>query len=200
MCISDILKRKLALTDRFVYGSIMPDMLKQKTGDRDGTHYIENKVVDGEIRYLPNIQRAIQELDIKDEQIRLGYIAHLIQDYIWYNDFIPQYVKCLGNNKVQYANGDIALEQDFRKEIYKEYSNISEYMVNKCNVDLDTLVESLKYMIHDEKQINYVMENVTYSQNLNIEQNKFITKKVLDSYIRKTVKQVEIAISRLMGE
>ena len=74
MCISDIVKRKLNLTYKFVYGSILPDVIKSITGDRDITHFIKHVIVDGDRRSLPDLQKAINDLKIEDNEIRIGYI------------------------------------------------------------------------------------------------------------------------------
>lgn len=89
MCVSDIVKRKLNLTDKLIYVSILPDVLKTINKDRAGTHYLEKVVIDGDIRNLPVIQRAIDSLDIQDTEIRMGYIAHLVEDLIWFNKYVP---------------------------------------------------------------------------------------------------------------
>ena len=102
ICTSDIVKRKLNLTDKFVYGSALPDILKEISQDRNGTHYIQKVIVNGEKRNLPNIQNAINSLQIEDKEIKMGYIAHLLEDLIWFNEFIPRYAKDLGNTRIQF--------------------------------------------------------------------------------------------------
>ena len=121
MCISDIVKRKLNLTYKFVYGSILPDVIKSITGDRDITHFIKHVIVDGDRRSLPDLQKAINDLKIEDNEIRIGYIAHLLEDLIWFNDFIPAYAKDFGDNTIQYLKDNSIHTQDEYRDDIRQY-------------------------------------------------------------------------------
>ena len=137
MCVSDIVKRKLNLTDKFICGSILPDVLKTINKDRAGTHYLEKVVIDGDIRNLPVIQRAIDSRDIQDTEIRMGYIAHLVEDLIWFNKYVPSYAKKISEDEMRYiVDENVHTLQEFRENMYMDYSNSSEYITKKCNVDM----------------------------------------------------------------
>lgn len=201
ICVSDIVKRKLKLTDKFVYGSILPDNIKGITGDRDGTHYIEHVIVDGDRRSLPNIQRAINELDIQDKEIRLGYIAHLVEDLIWFNDFIPTYAIDLGENKIQYLkDNSIHSTDEYRDSMYADYSRSSDYVVNKSGVDIARLLNSIENIADNEQHKKIILENTQYRTNSNLAENKFMTKESIDKYIEVCTKEVEKVVLELMGE
>ena len=79
MGVSEIVKKKLKLTDKFILGSILPDNLKSITGDRDGTHYIEKIIIAGEERKLPNIKDALNKLDIQDKEIKSFLVYGIIE-------------------------------------------------------------------------------------------------------------------------
>ena len=42
--VSEIVRKKLNLSAKFIYGSILPDLMKMETGDRTGTHFLKTIV------------------------------------------------------------------------------------------------------------------------------------------------------------
>ncbi len=201
ICISDIIKRKLNLTDKFVYGSILPDNIKSVTGDRDKTHYIKKVIIDGEKRNLPDIQKAIEEVQIEDKEIRLGYIAHLVEDLIWFNEFIPTYATVWENNKIQYLkDNSVHTNDEYRDTMYLDYSNSSSYVVDKCGVDIQSLLSSIINIAESEQHKKLIIDNTDYPMNVDLTVNTFMTKESIDKYIEVCTKEVEKIITSLMGE
>ena len=201
MGVSEIVKKKLKLTDKFILGSILPDNLKSITGDRDSTHYIQKTIVDGEERKLPNITEALNKLDIQDEEIKWGYIAHLVEDLVWFNKYIPTYAKDLGNNKIKYlVDGSIHTADEFRNDIYSDYMNSGSYIVSKCKMDVPSLVTSLNNLTQDKSQMKIILENTKCLETADIYNNKFMNKDSIDSYIECCANEVEKVIVQLMKE
>lgn len=201
MCVSDIVKRKLNLTDKFIYGSILPDILKAVNKDRQSTHYLQQVIVDGERRNLPVIDKAVHELDIQDEEVRLGYIAHLVEDLIWFNEYIPKYTKIVGEDQIKYSlDNSIHTKEEFSSDMYSDYSNSSAYVIQKCNVDINKLKFNLKDIICNEQYIQIMDEWTQYLEDADISKNRFMTKESMDKYIEQTSKEVEKTILELMGE
>jgi hypothetical protein len=201
ICVSDIVKRKLNLTDKFVFGGILPDLLKSMTKNRDATHYIEKVMVDDEVRKLPNIQKAIDELELDDGEIKLGYIAHLIEDLIWFNNYIPTYAKIEDVGNVKYLiDGTIHKECEFDQEIYSDYSNSNEYVVKKCNVDIEQTINNLLNIAGNKIDMQPLLENSVYPTNVDIKNNKFMMKQDIDKYIEECTNEVEKVVLKLMGE
>lgn len=201
ICISDIVKRKLNLTDKFVYGSVLPDNIKSITRNRDKTHYINHVTVGKDRRSLPNIQQAIEELDIEDKEVRLGYIAHLVEDLIWFNDFIPSYAIDLGENKIQYIkDNSIHCSDEYRDAMYLDYINSSDYIVNKCGVDIQSLLSCIANIAESEQHKKLILDNTAYPIGTDITNNTFMTKESIDKYIEVCTKEVENIITSLMGE
>ena len=201
MCVSDIVKRKLNLTDKFIYGSILPDILKMATGDRQGSHFLEKTNVGDYERNLPVIDKAIKELDIEDFEIKLGYIAHLVEDLIWFNDFIPTFAKKLENNKYMYLQtGEVKSGQDFTKDIYSDYANCGAHVIQNTNTDMDALKKSVSSYITEDNCLNFMLENTEYTKISDLQKNHFMTKECIDKYIERTTKAVEKIVLELMGE
>lgn len=201
MCVSDIVKRKLNLTDKFIYGSVLPDIVKGLTGDRNRTHYLEKVEFNGETRNLPNITRAIKELDIQDREIRLGYIAHLVEDLIWFREYTPSYARILPNNQMEYINqGIICSSEQFGKDIYSDYSNSGAYVIDKCDTDIEELKDSLGKLVKDKAELELILQNTRYTQVEDIDRNIFMTRESVDKYIQECTKEVEKIVRGLMGE
>ena len=201
ICVSDIVKRRLNLTDKFVYGSVLPDVLKGVLLDRNGTHYIEKVVIDGDRRELPNIQRAIDELNIQDNEVRLGYIAHLVEDLIWFNNFIPLYAKDLGEDKIQFLqDNSMHSKEEYKQTMYADYGRSSEHVINKCEVDIHPLLENILKVTQDEQYQKQILDNTWYPLNADVSENIFMTKESIDNYIDVCTKEVERVVLELMGE
>lgn len=201
MCVSDVVKRKLNLTDKFIYGSILPDILKMATGDRVGTHFLSKVKIDDYDRNLPVIDKAIHELEIEDKEIRLGYIAHLVEDLIWFNDFIPTFAKKVGDGKYQYVRtGEIKESKYFTEDMYSDYANCGAYVIDSTGTDIETLKKNITEYITEDKCLEFVLDNTNYISSSDIENNHFMTKECIDEYINKTTKAVENIMKELIGE
>ena len=85
ICISNMVKEELNLSDKFLAGSIMPDLKKMAGFDRGITHYLKYVVEDGNVMHLPDLDKFIQENTFKLLDFKtLGTYAHLIEDKIWF--------------------------------------------------------------------------------------------------------------------
>ena len=201
LCISDKVKRNIGLTDKFVYGSVLPDIIKNITGDRDKTHYIKNVKVGQEIRHLPDIQKAIDELDIKDKEIKLGYIAHLIEDYIWFNEDIPNYSEIVSDKELRYnKDNTIHSLEEFRQDMYSDYTSSNYYIVKTTDTNIEELKDNLLAVIQDSEHQKVLLENMLYDVNADVDKNIFMTKENIDSYVQRATKEVENKIMELLGE
>ena len=201
MCVSDIVKRKLNLTDKFIYGSILPDILKMASGDRNGTHFLSKVKVENDDRNLPVIDKAIHELEIEDKEIRLGYIAHLVEDLIWFNDFIPTFAKKVGDRKYQYIRtGEIKESKCFTEDMYSDYEHCGAYVIERTNTDIETIKKNILEYITEERCLNFMLDNTKYTESSDIQNNHFMTKECIDKYIARTTKAVENIMRELIGE
>ena len=194
-------KKKLNLSNKFIYGSILPDVLKVINNDREGTHYLEKVGVDGEVRNLPVIQKAIDSLDIQDKEIRMGYISHLVEDLIWFDKYVPAYAKKISENEIRYTlDESLHTGEEFRDDMYFDYSNSSEYITKKCDVDMDKMLYKLTCDIKDREHIKIMLDNTKYPKGVSVETNIFMTKESIDKYITESVEEVEKIVLNLMGE
>ena len=203
ICISDIVRKKHNLSTKFIYGSILPDILKQTGADRNTTHYIEKTSVDDETRDLPDIPKAIRELkDVDmDKEIKMGYIAHLVEDYIWFNKYIPSYAKKTDVGTIQYtSDGSVHTSEEFSKDMYLDYYNAGTYVIDKCKVDIEGIRKTFSNLIKDKDKLEVVLKYTEYSSQDKIEENKFMIKESIDEYISEATEEVEKIVEQLLGE
>lgn len=199
--ITEKVRRKLKLSTKFIYGSILPDLVKMETGDRTGTHFLKTIEDKDGIKRLPVIDDAISILSDKlDKEVRLGYIAHLIEDLLWFEKYIPSFATKLEEGKKQYlADNSVHSAEEFSKDIYEDYSKINSYMVEKCELDYAKLKQELS-KIMSEKEIEFLSTNDHMMNVKEIDTTKVITKDKLDEYIKEAEEKVEVVIKELLGE
>ena len=199
--ITEKVRRKLKLSTKFIYGSILPDLVKMETGDRTGTHFLKTIEDKDGIKRLPVIDDAISILSDKlDKEVRLGYIAHLIEDLLWFEKYIPSFATKLEEGKKQYlADNSVHSAEEFSKDIYEDYSKINSYMVEKCELDYAKLKQELS-KIMSEKEIEFLEKNDHMRDLKEIDTTKVITKDKLDEYIKEAEEKVEVVIKELLGE
>lgn len=199
--ITEKVRRKLKLSTKFIYGSILPDLVKMETGDRTGTHFLKTIEDKDGIKRLPVIDDAISILSDKlDKEVRLGYIAHLIEDLLWFEKYIPSFATKLEEGKKQYlADNSVHSAEEFSKDIYEDYSKINSYMVEKCELEYGKLKEQLKEIMTD-KEVESLEKNDHMRNLKEIDTTKVITKDKLDEYIKEAEEKVEVVIKELLGE
>ena len=111
--ISNILKEKYKLGDEFLYGAILPDILHKAipAQRREMTHYLRHGILYGSEGDYPDIERFIIENTeiLPKSQMMQGYLAHLIEDMLWFSIYIPR----------------MTIEKDKKTIIYTLGENIS---------------------------------------------------------------------------
>ena len=172
-----------------------------ETGDRTGTHFLKTIEDKDGIKRLPVIDDAISILSDKlDKEVRLGYIAHLIEDLLWFEKYIPSFATKLEEGKKQYlADNSVHSAEEFSKDIYEDYSKINSYMVEKCELEYGKLKEQLKEIMTD-KEVEFLEKNDHMMNLKEIDTTKVITKDKLDEYIKEAEEKVVVVIKELLGE
>ena len=133
LCIANKLKEKFNMSNEFIFGQILPDLKSVSGEGSERSHYIKEYIIDGYIKKLPNISRFEEEnakkLDAFDE-LTLGYFMHLIQDLIWYNDFIPNYARYIQDKRfdvLDVIENRLIPLNEFSRRIHSDYLLINEY-------------------------------------------------------------------------
>lgn len=203
LCVAQKLKEKYKFSDKFVIGQLMPDLLKLVGKDKDKTHYLEEVFENSGVKKLPNVLKYEQdnEGNLKDEKV-LGYISHLVQDKIWFDKYIGKYAKTDANNvdRIHYLEYNITKsDKEFTEDIYNDYSNVNKYLVDKYNLDINSVKNTLKSISPDadfSKKINKYF-NLSNSDFTN--KNTFITKEDIDTYVNEAVKKSSIEIDKILN-
>lgn len=199
--ITEKVRRKLKLSSKFIYGSILPDLVKMETGDRTGSHFLKTKVDEYGIKRLPVVEDAITMLSNKlDKEVRLGYIAHLIEDLLWFEKYIPSFATNLEEGRKAYlADNSVHSAEEFSRDIYEDYSKINAYMVEACEIDYDVLKQELAKLM-TKNEMEFLSNNDSMRDVKEIHTTKIITKDKLDEYIKEAEEKVEVVIKELLGE
>lgn len=202
ICISKLVKDELNLSDKFLAGSVTPDLKKVAGFDRAITHYLKYTVKDGNVMHLPDLDKFIEENTFKLLDFKtLGTYAHLIEDKIWFEKFIGKYIKWHDEDLGLVTNlktGEVYEFDKFSKEIYSDYLNLNNKVIKKYNLDIDELSKSIKDGLNDN-----VLE-VCFDKCLNALENKpestkinFLTDADLNDYISLSTKEVTKRINEL---
>ena len=141
MVVAKLISKLLNLdSDDFIRGNLLPDVIDVKNS--------HHKIVDG-IYMVPDIEYFSKKLDLTKD-LQVGYLAHLLLDKHFLND----YIKKLYPNENIFKDG----------YVYKDYDIVNARLVSKFKLDIEKiedilskydckiLEEKLKYNIECLKQ------------------------------------------------
>lgn len=192
LCISEKIRKDLNLGEKFLGGSVLPDLLKMTGELREKTHYIESVVKGGKIQQLPNIEKFKNDNTyITDKEVRLGYIAHLIEDYIWFSEYIPKYKKQYEQRKTK---------EDISMELYKDYNRLNKYIPMMYGLNQNNMIRTINNVFHNERYDEILMQNIYPRQELVKTENVYITKQDVENYIKEAYKKVKEELEKILGE
>ena len=202
ICISNNVKEKLGLSDKFLAGSIMPDLKKMAGFDRAITHYLKYVVHDGNVMHLPDLDKFIEENTFKLLDFKtLGTYAHLIEDKIWFEKFVGRYIKWHDEDLGLVTNlktGKVYDFDIFSKEIYSDYISVSQKVISKYNLDMNKLSKQIKENLNDKVLISCFDKYLNDINNKNVSNKRyFLTDEDLDNYISMSTKEVIKRINEL---
>ena len=195
---SKIIGDKYNLSDRFVAGSGMPDIYAKCNIERDKTHFTETQNLPGYQMFLKTYE------DRLDDEIVLGYAAHLIEDDVWVKYFRNKYIRKISSEppEVEYIkDGSIHPKKEYFQEIYKDYDNIDSYLCNKYSILLGGVKNSIskyytKFGSREKlKEVLFLHEFDVNRENVFITQedaNEFIeiSKQEVDKYLKQYLLEV----------
>lgn len=202
ICVSNMVKEELNLSDKFLVGSIMPDLKKMAGFDGAITHYLKYIVENGNVMHLPDLDKFIEENTFKLLDFKtLGTYAHLIEDRIWFEKFVGKYIKWHDEDLGLVTNlktGEVYEFDRFSKEIYLDYNSVNNKVIKKYNLDINKISKEIKENLNDEILIQCFDKYLDSTKN--IETNKkryFLTDEDLEEYILESTKEVTKRINEL---
>lgn len=204
LCIANKLKDKYKFSDKFVIGSLMPDLLKMAGKDKEKTHYLEEVIENSGVKHLPNVLKYEDENreNITSEKV-LGYATHLVQDKVWFDNYIGKYAKLDANDteKVEYLQyNQVKSDKEFSNDIYKDYDNINRYIIDKYNLDVNHVKQKIKEIAPDKELADKIDKCFSVSKEYKDNTNTFITKEDVDTYIKEAVRKSSIEINKMLGK
>lgn len=138
IAISEKIKERFNFSNNFILGAVLPDLNKILINNRDKTHYID----DNDTSELPNLNRFIANNINKKDEITYGYLCHLVQDKILFEQYINDKYKC---------------KEDFI-EIYNDYSQIDKYIREKNKIDINSVKQELRKICCNNSELIKVIE------------------------------------------
>jgi len=196
--ISQKVQKELNLSNKFLAGSILPDMMKIKTKKRIETHYMKNYG----LKKLPDLEGFLDEnKDKLDDEITLGYYAHLIEDRIWLESYLDLFAKSIDKDNVIYTcDNTVHTNKEFVKDMYSDYLKVDNSIIEKDNLNIDKIRLEIKDELGSYNVDKIIDENVVFPIKNNDSENNFISLDCLNRYIDEAAKKVKEEIIRILGE
>lgn len=173
--VNDVLK--IENEKHFLFGAIAPDISKMVGSTRKVSHFI----LPNEDTDTPNIQRFLDKYKkYLVNPYELGYFVHLVTDVLWFEQFLPNFVKdtCLINR-----NGEKLKfpEDELLDILYNDYTNLNSEVLSYYNLDLSLFYQKFVFpenhieevssdhfqdVIDKFSKISSAISNVNYVLNL----------------------------------
>lgn len=172
LCIGKKVAQKLNNSDRkeFLIGNLAPDLSKIINQSRYVSHFLKKVQIDGVEREVPDIDRFICEYKERlNEPFIQGYLCHLISDYIWFSNYIPNHVVAITEDKTQILLRDIddyIPYNNFKEMMYRDYDRTNQYLFEMYKVNLKKFdnmdIEDPKMKEFEFKEIHRLIEQISY--------------------------------------
>ena len=185
LAIGKKLQEEYSFSDVFLLGCILPDMLKIMLKEKKirKSHFEEYE--NGQ--YLPNINKFCEKYKNKNELI-LGYLVHLVQDRLWFKEYIPKIINKKSENEYIFLKDNtIHTAEEFRNAIYNDYSIIEIYVKEKYCIDVCEIKKYIKERVVDIELLDIIEENLidykVRSDTKALLSEEFIDNYILEGYI-----------------
>ena len=199
--ISNILKEKYNLGDEFLYGAILPDILHKaiKAQTREMTHYLRHGILyDSEGDY-PDIERFIIENTeiLPKSQMMQGYLAHLIEDMLWFSIYIPRMTIEKDKKTIIYKkDNSVHTDDEFRNDIYSDYTIMDRYLLKKTDLNIEKLQKEFLAISDDINLKSTIKENFKLFD-LRNEHLILISLDMLEEYISASLEKVSLVLDKI---
>ena len=199
--ISNILKEKYKLGDEFLYGAILPDILHKAipAQRREMTHYLRHGILYGSEGDYPDIERFIIENTeiLPKSQMMQGYLAHLIEDMLWFSIYIPRMTIEKDKKTIIYKkDNSVYTDDEFRNDIYSDYTIIDRYLLKKTNLNIEKLQKEFLAISDDINLKNTIKENFKLFD-LQNENLILVSFDMLEEYIKASLEKVSIVLDKI---
>jgi len=206
IAISKKLKEKFSFGDDFILGTVLPDLYKILLKNREITHFEE----ENSREWIPNVEKFCEEYKDKQTEIAYGYLAHLVQDKIWFKDYHNKmFVEELEDGKYYRYKKDNTIheEKEYLKNIYTDYTIINKYLVKKYSLNREEINEEIKRCIInseniiEKKELIDLIDTTIIDYSLIYDENgvkTFFGEEIMDEYYEKTLKETEKILKKFI--
>lgn len=199
--ISNILKEKYKLGDEFLYGAILPDILHKAipAQRREMTHYLRHGILYGSEGDYPDIERFIIENTeiLPKSQMMQGYLAHLIEDMLWFSIYIPRMTIEKDKKTIIYKkDNSVHTDDEFRNDIYSDYTIMDRYLLKKTDLNIEKLQKEFLAISDDINLKNTIKDNFKLFD-LRNDSLILISFDMLEEYIKASLEKVSIVLDKL---
>lgn len=199
--ISNILKEKYKLGDEFLYGAILPDILHKAipAQRREMTHYLRHGILYGSEGNYPDIERFIIENTeiLPKSQMMQGYLAHLIEDMLWFSIYIPRMTIEKDKKTIIYKkDNSVHTDDEFRNDIYSDYTIMDRYLLKKTDLNIEKLQKEFLAISDDIDLKNTIKDNFKLFD-LRNDSLILISFDMLEEYIKASLEKVSIVLDKL---
>ena len=147
----------------------------------------------------PDIEKFINEnkLSLPKNLMLQGYLAHLIEDMIWYSISIPNMAIKRDDQTVLYTkDNSIHSEEEFSKDIYSDYPIIDRYLLKNSNININELQNEFLEISDDEGLKKAIKENFKLFDLRNNKLN-LVTEDILKYYIETSLEKVSLVLDKI---
>ena len=199
--IGNILKEEYNLGDEFLYGSILPDMLAKSINaqTREMTHYLRHGILYGVEGDFPDVERYINENKdlLPRSKMLQGYLAHLIEDMLWFSVYLPKIAVHKDNNTfILKKNNSIHSNDEFWKIMYSDYTIMDKHLLNKSNINIEELRAEFLQITEDENLRNTINENFKQFETKR-KSLIFLSKEIFEKYIKASLEKVSLVLDKI---
>lgn len=191
ICVSNVIKQKYDYGYEFLYGSIMPDILKISGEDKNKIHYRTN-----ENYSLYEIDKFVKEkLQREKNEYNLGYLSHLIQDKLLAN-YTNKKIKETKIDSQEYItylfdNNSLHKKQEFLDLIHNEYSIIDDYLIRKYALNIDYILKRILRVNKEEKYEKIIQNELKIHDIIPESHLKIFSILDIEQYIRECVNEFD---------
>lgn len=176
--------------DRFIYGSLLPDLSLHEDGSYDRAHYGENlieKKMKG-INWHKFSNKYYHKMN--NDSLYIGYYCHLIMDALWFSSIADKFIRIhpYPDRKIYYQKSyedykilNYLLSKDYNLQYHIpmiENFSIDEINLSLCDAFLEGLKEDItKSNISDRKSLklypyHVILEYIEQAKDLCINEIK----------------------------
>ncbi len=122
----------------------------------------------------------------------MGYLCHLIQDRLWFSDYVTRVAIKESEEVVIYrCDNSVHYGNEYRKDIYDDYSNIDSTLYEELNVDIKDIREMTINYFKDDIFTNIVNKEIIVYNFDKSRKNRLLTLDIAREYIDEATKNCE---------